>query len=113
MLLIIMSIAILLALPAAVSAGAGLSEEQWKQTYNDMAEQDPAGFRAKLATRFKISNEQLDTVFASVDSPADVVMVLSYASNSGKPIDYVLEKYRTENGNWTAIAKSLGMKVKE
>ena len=78
-----------------------------------MAETDPAGFRAKLATRFKVSNAQLDALFAAAESPADVFMVLSYANNSGKTIEHVIEKYRTEKGNWTAIAKSLGIKGKD
>ena len=111
--LVMLSIGLLLASSATVSAGAGMTEEQWKQTLNYMAETDPVGFRTKLATRFKINEAQLDTVFASVDSPADVFMVLSYANNSGKSIDYVIERYRAEKGDWTAIAKSLGMKVKD
>lgn len=83
----------------------------WAQQLNIRAEADSEEFRAKLSTRFKIGDVQIRAVLGNVDSPADAYMVFRLGEMSSKPIDHVLQKYRTNKGKgWGALAKSLGIK---
>ena len=107
MLFIVSVVFLLLSSSAIVVAG----DFDWLRDFNIRAEADPSGFRARLATRFKIGDTQINAVLSNVDKPADAYMVLRLGEMSAKPTDYVIEKYRSEKGKgWGAFAKSLGIK---
>jgi hypothetical protein len=94
-----------------LSSSAVASDFDWLRDFNIQAEADPSGFRARLATHFKIGDTQINAVLSNVDKPADAYMVLRLGEMSAKPTDYVIEKYRSEKGKgWGALAKSLGIK---
>ena len=94
-----------------VSSAAMASDFGWTEDFNIQAQSDPSGFRARLATRFKIGNVQIDAVLSNVDEPADAYLMLRLGEMSGKQVDYVFEKYRHSKGKgWGALAKSLGIK---
>ena len=83
----------------------------WIKDFNIRAEADPSGFRARLATRFNISDTQITAVLGNVERPADAYMVLRLGEMSAKPADYVIEKYKSGKGKgWGELAKSLGIK---
>ena len=87
------------------------SDFGWTEGFNIQAQADPSGFRAKLATRFKIGDVQVDAVLNNVNDPADAYLMLRLGEMSGRPVDYVFEKYRHNRGKgWGALAKSLGIK---
>jgi hypothetical protein len=72
---------------------------------------DVGGYKAKLEARFGTSSSQLEIVFRSVNSPADVAIVLWLGEQSRQPIDRVLEVYRANKAHgWGSMAKSLGIK---
>ncbi|MEA3547064.1 MAG: hypothetical protein U9R66_05310 [Thermodesulfobacteriota bacterium] len=83
----------------------------WARNLNMQAQADPSGFRARLATRFKIGDLQVKTVLSNFDRPADAYMMLRLGEMSGRPTHYVIDKYRSgKNKGWGALAKSLGIK---
>jgi len=83
----------------------------WIKDFNIRAEADPSGFRARLATRFNISDTQITAVLGNVERPADAYMVLRLGEMSAKPADYVIEKYKSGKGKgWGELAKTLGIK---
>jgi len=94
-----------------LSAAAAAGDFDWTSDFNIRAEADPSGFRARLATRFKIGDTQINAVLSNIDKPADAYIVLRLREMSAKPTDYVIEKYRSDKGKgWGALAQSLGIK---
>ncbi len=94
-----------------VSSAALAGDFDWLQNLNIRAESDPSGFRAQLATRFKIGNAEINTVISNVEKPADAYMVLRLGEMSHQPTDYVIKQYRSGKGQgWGVLAKSLGIK---
>ena len=107
---IIVSLLVMLAFVLSASIVAA-GDFGWTKDFNIRAEADRDGFRAQLSARFNIGNAQVKVVLGNVDSPADAYMVLRLGEMSSKPVDYVLNKYRTEkNKGWGVMAKSLGIK---
>jgi len=106
--LIMFSVVWLLVLStAAVAAG----DFDWTGDFNIRAEADPSGFRARLATRFKIGNTEINAVLSNVERPADAYIVLRLGEMSAKPTDYVIKQYKSGKGKgWGALAQSLGIK---
>jgi len=105
--ILFMAVIALLVFSSAVIA----NDFGWTEDFNIQAQADPSGFRARLATRFKIGDVQVDAVLSNVDEPADAYLVLRLGEMSGKPADYVFEKYKHNKGKgWGALAKSLGIK---
>ena len=95
------------ALAPAVMAG----DYGWLKDMNVKAEADPSGFRARLATRFKINDIEVEAVLSNVNKPADAYMVLRMGEMSGHPTDFALNKYKAnQRKGWGAIAKSMGIK---
>ena len=93
------------------SSAALANDFGWTENFNIQAQSDPSGFRAKLATRFKLGDLQIDAVISNVDEPADAYIILRLGEISGKSAQYVIEKYRnTGKKGWGAMAKSLGIK---
>ncbi len=93
---------------------AGLLEAgdfDWIRDFNVRAEADPSGFKAQLGARFKIGDAQINAVLSNVERPADAYMVLRLGEMSAKPMNYVIEKYKSGKGKgWGVIAQSLGIK---
>ncbi len=104
--LFVVSMALLL-----VSSAAVAGDFDWIRDFNIKAEANPSGFRARLATRFKIGNTQIEIVLKNVEKPADAFMVLRLGEMSKQPTEYVIGKYKSGKGKgWGALAKSLGIK---
>ena len=94
-----------------VSSAAAADDFDWIRGFNIKAEADTSGFRARLATRFKIGDTQIRIVLNNVENPADAYMVLRLGEMSNRPIEYVIEKYKSGKGKgWGALAKSLDIK---
>ena len=94
-----------------ISSAAMAGDFDWMRDFNLQAQADPSGFRARLATRFKIGDVEVKAVLSNFDNPADAYMVLRLGEMSGRPTGYVVEKYRDTKGKgWGALAKSLGIK---
>ncbi|MEE8554114.1 MAG: hypothetical protein V3S72_12515 [Desulfobacterales bacterium] len=104
--LFVVSMALLL-----VSSAAVAGDFDWIRDFNIKAEANPSGFRARLATRFKIGNTQIEIVLKNVEKPADAFMVLRLGEMSKQPTEYVIGKFKSGKGKgWGALAKSLGIK---
>ena len=72
---------------------------------------DIGGYKTKLGVRFGTSDSQIEAVFRSIDSPAEVAIVLWLGEHSRQPLDTVLKVYRAQKSQgWGAMAKSLGIK---
>ena len=94
-----------------VSSAAVAGDFDWVRDFNIKAEADPSGFRARLATRFKIGDTQIKIVLNNVEKPADAYMLLRLGEMSKQPTEYVIEKYKSGKGKgWGALTKSLGIK---
>jgi hypothetical protein len=95
-----------------LAAGAAFASDfEWMKDLNIRAQADPSGFRASLATRFKIGDAQITAVLSNVEKPADAYMVLRLGEMSGQPTDRVTERYHSSKGQgWGNLAKSLGIK---
>jgi hypothetical protein len=94
-----------------VTSAAIASDFDWTRNLNIQAQADPSGFKARLATRFKIGDVQVDAVLNNVDNPADAYLMLRLGEMSGKPVGQVIEKYKGNKGKgWGTLAKSLGIK---
>ena len=90
-----------------VSAG----DFDWIKDLNIQAQADLSGFKATLATRFKIGNTEINAVLSNVPDPAEAYMVLRLGEMSSRPTEYVIEQYKSgKNKGWGALAKSLGIK---
>ena len=86
-------------------------EYGWLKDMNVKAEADPSGFRARLATRFKINDIEVEAVLSNVNKPADAYMVLRMGEMSGHTTDFALNKYKAnQSKGWGTIAKSMGIK---
>jgi hypothetical protein len=83
----------------------------WIKDFNIRAEADPSGFRARLAARFKIGDAEINTVIGNVEKPADAYLVCRLAEMASKPVDYVVQEYRSnKTKGWGVMAKNLGIK---
>jgi len=101
------TLAVLLALSTTATAG----DFGWTHDFNIRAEADPSGFRARLAARFQIGDFEINTVISNVERPSDAYIVFRLGEMSGRPSEYVVEKYKSGKGRgWGVIAKSLGIK---
>ena len=106
------TLSLLVALAMVLSASVVKAGDfEWTRDFNIRAEADRDGFRAQLAARFKIGDAQVNVVLGNVDNPADAYMVLRLGEMSSKPVDYVLNQYKTQGKRgWGALAHSLGIK---
>jgi len=97
----------MLTLTSTVTAG----DFDWTRNLSIQAQADPAGFKARLETRFKVEDVQVDAVLSNVDDPADAYLMMRLGEISGRPVEQVVEKYKHNKGKgWGALAKSLGIK---
>ena len=91
------------------SSAAVAGDFDWIKGFNIQAEQDPSGFRVRLAARFQIGKSQIDAVLSNVENPADAYIALRLGEMSRQPVDHVIRQYQAGKG-WGAVAKSLGIK---
>lgn len=83
----------------------------WMKDFNVQARVDPNGFQARLETRFKVGDADINLVLGSVDEPADAYMVCRLGEMSQRPIAQVIEQFKENRGKgWGVLAKSLGIK---
>ena len=102
---------LLLLVPLFAVSAAHAGDFDWMHDLSLRARADLSGFRAQLATRFKIGDAQVRVVLDNVANPADAYMVLRLGEMTSRPPRYVLDRYRAEQGKgWGALAKSLGIK---
>jgi len=107
---ITLSLLVMLAIVLSATVVAA-GDFDWTKDFNIKAEADRDGFRARLSTRFKIGNTQVQVVLGNVGSPADAYLVLRLGEMSSKSVDFVLNEYKTgKNKGWGVLAKSLGIK---
>jgi hypothetical protein len=94
-----------------VTSAASASDFDWARNFNIRAKVDPSGFRASLATRFKIGNADVNVVLGDVTNPSDAYILCRLGEMSNQPMNRVLERYRAnKNKGWGVLAKSLGIK---
>lgn len=99
--------AVLVLLPLPLPAG----DFAWMKNFDIHAQADLTGFRASLATRFSVGDAQIGAVLSNVHRPADAYMIFRLGEMSARPVDYVMEEYRSGKGKgWGNLAKSLGIK---
>ena len=104
---VLMAFVLLVFLPSLAAAG----DFDWTRDFNIRAEADPSGFRAQMASRFKVGDAQITAVLGNVGKPADAYMVFRLGEMSAKPPEYVIEQYKSgKSRGWGEIAKSLGIK---
>lgn len=83
----------------------------WMKNFNAQASLDPSGFRARLATRFRIGDVQISAVLSNMPEPAHAYMVFRLGEMSHQPLERVMEEYNKYKGKgWGVIAKNLGIK---
>ncbi|MBN1545175.1 MAG: hypothetical protein JW902_00785 [Syntrophaceae bacterium] len=83
----------------------------WMRDFNIQAQADPTGFRARLATRFKIGDAEISTVIGNLRDPADAYMALRLGEMSHYPPERVIDIYKANKGQgWGVMAKELGIK---
>lgn len=100
---------ILVVMLGSTSVFAG--DFDWLKELNLQAMADPAGFRARIAARFKIGDAEISAVISNVEKPADAYMVFRLGEMSRKPVNQVLKHYQSGKGQgWGVLAKSLGIK---
>lgn len=105
---IVLALSLVLLLVATAQAAQDFA---WVSDFNIQAQSDPSGFRARLATRFRIGDAEISAVIGNVASPADAYIVFRLGEMSGRPYDRVLREYKYSQGKgWGVIAKSLGIK---
>ena len=92
-----------------VSSISAAGDFDWIEDVNIKANIDPTGFRARLATRFRIGNAEIEAVISNVEKPADAYLVFRLGEMSGHSTGYIVEQYKNGKG-WGALAKSLGIK---
>jgi hypothetical protein len=94
-----------------VSSSVMASDFGWTDDFNIQAQADSSGFRARLATRFNLGDVQVRAVLSNFENPADAYIMLRLGEMSGRPTDYIIDKYSYNKGKgWGALAKSLGIK---
>ena len=86
--LLIASIALLIVSSAAIARDFG-----WTRDFNIQAKADPPGFRARLATRFDLSDFQVIALRNIFASPADAYIMLRFGEMQGD-----LKKVSKEQG---------------
>ena len=83
----------------------------WMHDFNVQAKVDRNGFQARLETRFKISDADVNLVLDSIDEPADAYMLCRLGEMSHRPMAKVVEQFKANrNKGWGVLAKSLGIK---
>ena len=89
----LMLLAVLLVLSSSSVVTAG--DFDWMGNFNLRADADLLDFKARLAARFKIAGVQVDAVLSNCERPADAYVVCALGEMTGKPPEYVVERYKS------------------
>jgi hypothetical protein len=104
-------VVLVLSILLAASTTAAAADFDWIKDFNFQAQADPSGFRAGLATRFKIGDAQISAVIGNVPHPSDAYMVFRLGEMSRQPPERALDVYKKSKGKgWGAMAQDLGIK---
>jgi len=107
----ILTIAMILFLSISFSGQVKAGDFDWLNNLSIQATADPSGFRVRLGTRFQLGDAQISAVIGQVNSHSDAYMVLRLGELSHRPINDVLDVYRTgKHKGWGKMAKELGIK---
>ena len=102
---------VLLLSQVSFSPAASASDFDWLNNLNIKAEADSSGFRAQLATRFRIGDADVKAVLGKMGKKSDAYMVLRLGELSNRPVDDVMSVYNANRKKgWGIIAKKLGIK---
>ncbi len=78
---------------------------------NVEAQADLGAFKVRLSTQFGVPVPRVETIMASVETPADAYMCFRVGQVASKPVEVVLKGYQAHKGQgWGVIAKNLGIK---
>lgn len=81
------------------------------QDLNVTAHADLPGFKGSLSTTFGVPLPRINSLIATVGSPADAYFCLRLGQLSGRPLEVVTREFqRSGKQGWGAVAKSLGIK---
>ena len=95
----------------ATALPAAAADFGWLNDFSIQAQADPSGFRARLATRFKIGDAEISAVVGNLPDPADAYMVLRLGELARRPPEEVIDLYKANKGKgWGVMAKELGIK---
>lgn len=97
----------------AISISATYAGEfAWAEGLNVEARADRSGFKARLATRFRIGEANVQVVIDQTGGrPADAYMVFRLGEMAHLPVETVLDRYHAnKDRGWGALAKSIGIK---
>ncbi|MCE5312757.1 MAG: hypothetical protein LLF86_06370 [Nitrospiraceae bacterium] len=104
-------VVILIMFFCVISVASAAKDFDWMNAMNAKAEVKPNDFFAQVAARFKVGNAEVEAVFGKVGKYADAYMAFRLGEMSGRPVDYILDRYSANKGKgWGVIAKSLGIK---
>lgn len=103
---------VLISMMLFVSSSVALAGDyDWMKNLNTQASLDPTGFRAQIATRFKVGDTQVTAVLGNMKEPANAYMVFRLGEMSHHPVERVIDVYNKNQGKgWGVIAKELGIK---
>ena len=103
---------VVLLLQATAISVTHAGEFAWFEGLAVEARADKDGFRARLATRFRIGDASVQAVIDQTDGrPADAYMVLRLGEMARLPVNTVLERYHAnKDRGWGVLAKSIGIK---
>lgn len=83
----------------------------WMAAFNNTAQEDPTGYRTRLAERFNVGQATINDVLHVVNNPADAYMLFRLGEMASLPTNQVIQKYNAEKGKgWGALAISMGIK---
>ncbi len=82
------------------------------KTINAEAKADFGTFKTKLGGKYNITEKKIEELYGSVRmEPADIYLALELSTQTGKPLDEVVDVYEKNRGKgWGVIAKQLGIK---
>lgn len=107
----IRSLLLVLLLQVTLATSVLAKDFAWLDQLSVEAQADPAGFIARVATRFRVGNAEVQAVVDNIGGYADGYMVMRLAEMSHHPVSYVSERYpQYSKKGWGAFAKSLGIK---
>lgn len=107
----LLSLTVILFLSISFSSHVKAKDFDWLNDLSIQATADPSGFRVRLGTRFDLGDAQIRAVIEQVNSRSDAYMVLRLGELSHRPINDVLDVYRSgQQRGWGNMAKSLGIK---
>jgi hypothetical protein len=103
-----------------VSSTAAAGDFGWVRNFNILAKTDPFEFRAKMATRFDLSDMQAIALRNIFDNPADAYIMLRLGEIKGvlktlskeEGLEAIKEYRSNEDKGWDVLAEILGVETR-